>query len=278
MARDVKKFEVGQVYNRRDNIHANFGGQAQGGISTPTGVPCIFLFTGESGEQYGYKDDWTEESVFLYTGEGQVGDMEFVRGNRAVRDHVSKGKGLLLFRLLGKGKGYRYLGEFQCASWEYRHGPDAKNKMRKVIVFHLVPLDEGNKPEVSNEGALSQLSLEQLRDRALRASRESPQGESKEARRLYYQRSAVVRTYVLSRANGHCESCKEAAPFLRQDGTPYLEPHHTRRLSDGGPDDPRWVAGICPTCHRRIHHGQDGQQINDALQKYLLQAEARSDT
>jgi hypothetical protein len=27
-----------------------------------------------------------------------------------------------------------------------------------------------------------------------------------------------------------------------------------------------------------IHDGQDGQQINDALQRYLLQVEARSDT
>ena len=78
-------FEVGQTYNRRQDIHDEFGGQQQGGISTPT-APFIFLFTGEMGEQYGYEDGWSD-GVFLYVGEGQRGDMEFVRGNKAIRGH-----------------------------------------------------------------------------------------------------------------------------------------------------------------------------------------------
>jgi hypothetical protein len=41
---------------------------------------------------------------------------------------------------------------------------------------------------------------------------------------------------------------------------PNLEPHHIRRLADGGPDHPRWVAALCPTCHRRVHHGVDGKR------------------
>lgn len=53
-------FEVGRVYNRRSDIHTPFGGQRQGGISTPVGCPYVFLFTGESGEQYGYRDGWNE--------------------------------------------------------------------------------------------------------------------------------------------------------------------------------------------------------------------------
>jgi hypothetical protein len=61
-----------------------------------------------------------------------------------------------------------------------------------------------------------------------------------------------VKAYVLRRANGCCEACGEEAPFVRKDGTPYLEPHHTRRVADGGPDHPAWVAAICPTCHRQI--------------------------
>ena len=80
-------FEVGNIYNRRNDIHDPYGGQRQGGISTPKDQPFVFLFTGESGEQYGYRDGWDVNGVFLYTGEGQVGDMEFRVGNRAVRDH-----------------------------------------------------------------------------------------------------------------------------------------------------------------------------------------------
>lgn len=48
-----------------------------------------------------------------------------------------------------------------------------------------------------------------------------------------------------------------------------LEPHHTRRLTDGGPDHPRWVGAACPACHREIHHGEHGRIKNEALQDKL---------
>jgi 5-methylcytosine-specific restriction protein A len=100
-------FEVGRVYNRRSEIHDPYGGPWQGGISTPKDRSFIFLFAGESGEQYGYRDGWDDNGVFLYTGEGQRGDMDFVKGNLAIRDHAVNGNDLHLFQALGKGKGYR---------------------------------------------------------------------------------------------------------------------------------------------------------------------------
>jgi len=48
-------------------------------------------------------------------------------------------------------------------------------------------------------------------------------------------------------------------------GRPYIEPHHIRRLSDGGQDHPRWVAGVCPNCHRRAHYSSDAAVYNDRL-------------
>jgi 5-methylcytosine-specific restriction protein A len=66
-----------------------------------------------------------------------------------------------------------------------------------------------------------------------------------------------------------CEACRKPAPYRRRDGTPYLEPHHTQRLSDGGPDHPRWVAAICPNCHAEVHHGMDGEAVNRRLQEAL---------
>ncbi len=131
-------FEVGKIYNRRSDIHEPYGGQQQGRISTPRGWPFIFLFTGESGEQYGYRDGWDENGVFLYTGEGQVGDMKFLRGNRAVRDHAEEGRDLHLFENLGKERGYRYVGRFACSTWEFRKGVDINGDERRVIVFHLI--------------------------------------------------------------------------------------------------------------------------------------------
>ncbi|MDA1382649.1 MAG: hypothetical protein O3A22_01995 [Bacteroidetes bacterium] len=57
----------------------------------------ILIFSSDAGKLYGYKDRWTEDDYFLYTGEGQVGDMEFKKGNLAIRDHEQNGKKLLLF-------------------------------------------------------------------------------------------------------------------------------------------------------------------------------------
>ena len=263
-------FEVGQIYERQKHLHAPFGGQRQGGISTPNGAPVIFLFTGESGEQYGYHDGWVREGVFRYTGEGQVGDMQFVRGNEAIRTHAEKGKDLLLFEALGKAKGYRYLGNFGCSSWEIRKGKDRLGSTRNVIVFHLVPQGEVH---VSTEVGASSLPLDELRQRALAASREVTEKSLGSSRASYYERSEAVKVYVLARASGVCEACKMPAPFARIDGSPYLEPHHTRRLSDGGPDDPRWVAAVCPNCHREVHYGADGAELNQQVQSYLSQIE-----
>lgn len=72
----------------------------------------------------------------------------------------------------------------------------------------------------------------------------------RERRALYRMRSRAIRLYVLRRAAGKCEGCGAVAPFNTVNGEPYLEPHHIRHLADGGPDDPRWVVGVCPNFHR----------------------------
>jgi hypothetical protein len=109
LAGTIPRFVVGHEYNRRDDIHLNYGGSRQSGISSSSACPAIFLFTGDTGEQYGYRDDFDSEDVFSYTGEGQVGDMEFKAGNRAIRDHAVDGRALYLFRSQGKGKSQRYM-------------------------------------------------------------------------------------------------------------------------------------------------------------------------
>jgi 5-methylcytosine-specific restriction protein A len=126
------------------------------------------------------------------------------------------------------------------------------------------------------EADLEKKSLDELRALALAAA-ETPQAPSKESQRTYYVRSTKVKAYVFKRANGKCEACKQAAPFLRKDGTPYLEPHHIKRIADGGPDHPTSVGAVCPTCHRLIHHGKDGAKLNIELEQYVLQTEKAQD-
>lgn len=137
-------FEPGEVYRRRD-LHARFGGQNQGGISTPREYPYVFLFTGDSGEQYGYKDGWQPDGTYRYTGEGQLGDMQFLRGNKAIRDHQKDGRELHLFQKTEK-KGYvRHLGQFELVDYDLiENVPDRMERPRTAIVFKLVPWNSGH--------------------------------------------------------------------------------------------------------------------------------------
>lgn len=268
-------FEAGAIYNRVRHIHDVYGGQRQGGISTPKTAPLIFLFTGETGDQYGYHDGPRDDGSFAYTGEGQAGDMEFVRGNLAISDHIKDGRDLLLFAKLAQPGYYRFVGAFACDGFETAMAPDKNGKLRQVITFQLRPAVSGEEPEIEHASAqLRHLTLAELRKRALEDASEQP--DKKQSQRSYIERSASVRSYVLKRANGVCESCDKPAPFQRSNGEPYLEPHHTRRLADGGPDHPRWVGAACPACHREIHHGEHGRTKNEALQNRLTTIESET--
>lgn len=267
-------FIVGRDYSRRDNIHEKYGGQQQGGISTPANAPYVFLFTGKSGTQHGYEDGWRDEDIFLYTGEGQRGDMEFRAGNAAIRDHAEKGKELLLFDALGKRQPVRFIGVFACPTWEYGRGPDTEGNDRQTIRFHLVRTGLEASSVSEQTPAPTLVNLDELRSRAYATVKATKSSGVREARQVFYERSKAVRDYVLARANGICELTGEPAPFKTKAGVPYLEVHHTRRLSDDGPDDPRWVAAITPTAHREIHYGESGDELNRILQEMLKGIEA----
>jgi 5-methylcytosine-specific restriction enzyme A len=94
-------------------------------------------------------------------------------------------------------------------------------------VFRLVPISAESIDSESEPDSLRNVPLDELR-RAAYAAAAVPSGPPKDARRSFYERSAVVKAYVLKRAGGRCESCGAHAPFIRKDGTPYLEPHHTK--------------------------------------------------
>lgn len=204
--------------------------------------------------------------------------MQFTKGNLAITSHAREGRALHVFESLGKGKGQKYIGEFTYVNHSFRRGPDRDGNDRQIIVFHLVPVgrDTDNVlPERIDEitSSATTLDLAEARKRALSAFRANEGSGGKEAKRNLYVRSMAVKDYVLIRSCGKCESCHEPAPFLRANGSPYLEHHHTTRVSDGGLDHPRFVGAICPTCHREIHHGLDGKRRNAELTEYLAEIE-----
>ena len=117
-------------------------------------------------------------------------------------------------------------------------------------VFDLADVDD----QLADDIAESQTLTDS--ERAARLARASPFPVRIEVYTTAFLRNAHVIVEVLKRANGICELCKQKAPFLkRRDGTPYLEVHHWKRLSDGGEDTIENAAALCPNCHREAHYG-----------------------
>ncbi|MHC2797163.1 5-methylcytosine-specific restriction protein A [Mesorhizobium jarvisii] len=252
-------YERGRTYNRRADIHARFRGQQQGGIITPSEHSLVIIVTGEEGLAHGYADRRRADGVFEYFGEGQVGDMQMVRGNAAIANHSTEGKSLLLFRRAPGGLVFD--GEYVYERHHLEPAPDREGNERQAIVFELRPIE--NVDEAVERQDPAEAPLARMRDAAFEAANLAPGRRVVEM--TVVERSRRVRDYVVARGDGHCEGCNAQAPFRRPNGTPYLEPHHIRRLSDGGPDDPRYVIALCPNCHRRVHSGADGRQYNAEL-------------
>lgn len=261
-------FEIGKVYRRIEEIHAGYGGQEQGGISTPAKHPFVFLFIGEAGSTYGYEDGFRDDGVFWFNGVGHKGSMTMSRGNAAIRNHVASGRKLLLFEYISTGR-VMFLGEAVYLSHHLAVQSDLRGRARKAIVFELEILS-GSQSEVEyrpgenvpapENARLWTRPLMEVRDIAVH--RAATDCAARLRRRSIELRTAAVKIYARRRADGICEACGRQAPFLARDHRPYLEVHHAKRSEDAGPDDPRHVAAICPNCHREIHSGKNGVALN----------------
>lgn len=127
-------FIPNQLYNRRLDIHAKYGGNWQSGICPSANFPYIFIFSGKSGHQHGYKDGWDNPNVFTYTGEGQIGDMKFTKGNLALRDHLTNGKRVFLFESEQKGF-VKFICEVEFFDADYFETHDTTGATRLGIKF-----------------------------------------------------------------------------------------------------------------------------------------------
>jgi hypothetical protein len=144
------RLAVGQTI-RRTQLHKQYGGSRQDGVSPSRLTPNVLIFTDPaSGEQHGYFDRWREDGVFYYTGRGQRGNQQFTSGNRAILNHVQDGRALRLFK--GARGTVMYAGRFELADeepWIYEQAPaTGGGSEREVIVFRLLRvLEDGPAPE-----------------------------------------------------------------------------------------------------------------------------------
>jgi len=271
---EKQRFIPEKVY-RRSELHDEFGGSRQSGISPSAKYRIIFLFSGSSGSQFGYKDEWIN-GIFHYTGEGQVGDMEYSRGNFAIKNHLHDEKELHLFTQQEKAI-VKYVGQMVCIGTYTKSGFDKNGNNRQIIIFELVLLsdiietDLNDSDKITIIANLENSSLSDLRKKALLHSVSSSTAVERKAQ--IWKASQAIKIYAKKRAHGICGGCRNLAPFVKRDNSPYLEVHHINRLSDGGPDDPRWVAAICPNCHRRSHYSKDKVDFNDSLRDIVQKKE-----
>ncbi|MDD3517997.1 MAG: HNH endonuclease signature motif containing protein [Chromatiales bacterium] len=102
-------------------------------------------------------------------------------------------------------------------------------------------------------------------------SAKSPLGvetpERIETNRPTFLRDMTVRSWIQQNAAGVCEGCGKLAPFVAEDGTPFLEVHHIRSLADGGSDKITNTVALCPNCHRRAHLSRDRDEFKALLYK-----------
>ncbi|WP_088011243.1 HNH endonuclease [Gottfriedia acidiceleris] len=252
-------------YYKRSEIHDSYGGNRQRGISPSRKYPVILIFSGKRGNEYGYKDGWQNDSIFLYTGEGQTGPQEFKEGNLALKDHIKNGKDVYLFEKNENNGMYQYKGQLELLGFHYKDAPDKNGVTRKVIVFEFELIDSIIYDADENDEILKLNNLIELRNLAIQSESKEEVSDIKERKQIIRKRAAAIKKYALVRAKGKCEACEQIAPFNNAEGQPFLEVHHLLRLSDGGADHPDNVAAICPNCHRRAHYSNDAFTFNNSI-------------
>jgi hypothetical protein len=181
---------------RRD-LHEALGGQTQSGISPSTKAPVVMLFSDPaSGEQHGYFDGWdASDGYFHYSGEGQRGDQEMKRGNKAIRDHGPEGRRLEVFFGNGKGRPVTYVGQFEYVDHYETDAPETGGgPVRKVLMFRLAPLEAlprpvSQKPTLATQTEVVLVPIEQhfTERTVIDPGREPTEGERRE--------SALVQRY-----------------------------------------------------------------------------------
>lgn len=151
---------VSNLVYQRSQIHDQYGGNRQSGICPSAQGPYIFIFSGSQGNQHGYKDQWVNDKVYSYTGEGQVGDMQFTKGNLALMEHRNLGKRVFMFEYIRSGW-VRFESELEFYDADFFETPDRNGDLRIGIKFFFNRI--GARPLIRPEQMQLEFAAEQPR-------------------------------------------------------------------------------------------------------------------
>lgn len=206
-----------------------------------------------------YDDKWYGD-VLHYTGMGKVGD-QTLSGNQngTLYNSSTNGVAVHLFEALVPKK-YIYQGEIELAETPYQASQyDVNGNERKVWIFPIrsktefavVEREVVDKNVKSKTEEIVQMAFDELMRKAI--ERQTTKVPNRQTVSTTYIRDPYIARYARLRANGKCQLCGQAAPFIDPHGDPYLESHHIIWLSRGGADTIDNTIGLCPNCHRRMH-------------------------
>ena len=143
-------FEVGQIVKKAE-VHALVSGSGQHAMTSCLGKSAFLLFHNKERGKENCYDKWEGEQAdgtFDYTGQGLVGDQKMTVQNLNLVKMAQEGKPIHFFYTDSKKKTtppYEYRGLVTLGNpmYEWKEALDTKGNLRKVIVYHLVPIGHG---------------------------------------------------------------------------------------------------------------------------------------
>jgi 5-methylcytosine-specific restriction endonuclease McrA len=131
----------------------------------------------------------------------------------------------------------------------------------------------GDYAPTADEEELNRRTVRILRTRLTAEPVGITQPKRRDSSQQTYERSPLVKAWVLQRAAGTCEYCAQPGPFRDAMGQLFLEVHHITPLADGGHDTTRNAVALCPNCHRRCHYAEDAKEVREKLAEHSARLE-----
>lgn len=142
-------------------------------------------------------------------------------------------------------------------------GENVKNRL--ILMINEIYHNQGIEYNQNNYMQLHHAVEQNVNNLDIKQPIINGQPASLEGTYIRYSHDPKVISWALKYAQGICEACDSAAPFVDQDDQPFLEVHHLLPLSQSGPDNTDNALAVCPNCHRKLHYAKDRNALIDEL-------------